>query len=291
MIEITKLFAKDGLELSCLYGKVENPKALIQIVHGMAEHKERYNELIKFLNGYGFTVIISDLRGHGLSVNEKYPLGHIESIDELIDDQLIVTDFIKRDNPGVDLYMFSHSFGTCISRNYIMKHDTEIKRLILSGTVGYNLGCKLGSRIGARKMKKDKYQMSDLLFSFTNNLSKKEDFGWLSVNEENIKVYMEDELCGFKFDVSGYYTLFSSVENLRKKELYECKNKDLKILSISGKEDRTTLGTNGIKSNLRFLNKVGYQNTSFIEYPNMKHEILQEHDNEKVLKDILEFFE
>ena len=291
MIEITKLFAKDGLELSCLYGKVENPKALVQIVHGMAEHKERYNELIKFLNGYGFTVIISDLRGHGLSVNEKYPLGHIESIDELIDDQLIVTDFIKRDNPGVDLYMFSHSFGTCISRNYIMKHDTEIKRLILSGTVGYNLGCKLGSRIGARKMKKDKYQMSDLLFSFTNNLSKKEDFGWLSVNEENIKVYMEDDLCGFKFDVSGYYTLFSSVENLRKKELYECKNKDLKILSISGKEDRTTLGTNGIKSNLRFLNKVGYQNTSFIEYPNMKHEILQEHDNEKVLKDILEFFE
>ena len=291
MIEITKLFAKDGLELSCLYGKVENPKALVQIVHGMAEHKERYNELIKFLNGYGFTVIISDLRGHGLSVNEKYPLGHIESIDELIDDQLIVTDFIKRDNPGVDLYMFSHSFGTCISRNYIMKHDTEIKRLILSGTVGYNLGCKLGSRIGARKMKKDKYQMSDLLFSFTNNLSKKEDFGWLSVNEENIKVYMEDDLCGFKFDVSGYYTLFSSVENLRKKELYECKNKDLKILSISGKEDRTTLGTNGIKSNLRFLNKVGYLNTSFIEYPNMKHEILQEHDNEKVLKDILEFFE
>ena len=291
MIEITKLFAKDGLELSCLYGKVENPKALVQIVHGMAEHKERYNELIKFLNGYGFTVIISDLRGHGLSVNEKYPLGHIESIDELIDDQLIVTDFIKRDNPGVDLYMFSHSFGTCISRNYIMKHDTEIKRLILSGTVGYNLGCKLGSRIGARKMKKDKYQMSDLLFSFTNNLSKKEDFGWLSVNEENIKVYMEDDLCGFKFDVSGYYTLFSSVKNLRKKELYECKNKDLKILSISGKEDRTTLGTNGIKSNLRFLNKVGYQNTSFIEYPNMKHEILQEHDNEKVLKDILEFFE
>ena len=68
-------------------------------------------------------------------------------------------------------------------------------------------------------------------------------------------------------------------------------NKDLKILSISGKEDRTTLGTNGIKSNLRFLNKIGYQNTSFIEYPNMKHEILQEHDNEKVLKDILEFFE
>lgn len=291
MIEIMKLFAKDGLELSCLYSKVENPKALVQIVHGMAEHKERYTDLIKFLNGYGYTVIISDLRGHGLSVNGKYPLGHIESIDELIDDQMIVTNFLKRENPGVDIYMYSHSFGTCISRNYIMKHDDEIKKLILSGTVGYNPGSRLGARIGARRMKKDKYQQSDLLFSFTNNLSKKEDFNWLSVNEENIKVYMEDELCGFKFDVSGYYTLFTSVQNLRKTDMYECKNKDLKILSISGKEDRTTLGTKGIKKSLAFLNKAGYANTSFIEYPNMKHEILQEKNNEQVLKDILQFFE
>ncbi len=291
MIEIMKLFAKDGLELSCLYSKVENPKALVQIVHGMAEHKERYNDLIKFLNGYGYTVIISDLRGHGLSVNEKYPLGHIESIDELIDDQMIVTEFLKRENPGVDIYMYSHSFGTCISRNYIMKHDNEIKKLILSGTVGYNPGCKLGVSIAKKRIKKDKYMQSDLLFSFTNNLSKKEDFGWLSVNEDNIKVYMEDELCGFKFDVSGYYTLFSSVMNLKKTDMYECKNKDLKILSISGKEDRTTLHTKGIKKVLGFLNKAGYQNTSFIEYPNMKHEILQEKNNEQVLKDILQFFE
>ncbi len=291
MIEIMKLFAKDGLELSCLYSKVENPKALVQIVHGMAEHKERYNDLIKFLNGYGYTVIISDLRGHGLSVNGDYPLGHIESIEQLVDDQMIITEFLKRENPGVDIYMYSHSFGTCISRNYIMKHDNEIKKLILSGTVGYNPGCKLGASIAKKRIKKDKYMKSDLLFSFTNNLSRKEDYGWLSVNEDNIKVYMEDELCGFKFDVSGYYTLFTSVMNLKKTEMYECKNKDLKILSISGKEDRTTLHTKGIKKVLGFLNKAGYQNTSFIEYPNMKHEILQEKNNEQVLKDILQFFE
>ena len=291
MIEIMKLFAKDGLELSCLYSKVENPKALVQIVHGMAEHKERYNDLIKFLNGYGYTVIISDLRGHGLSVNMDYPLGHIESIEQLVDDQMIITEFLKRENPGVDIYMYSHSFGTCVSRNYIMKHDNEIKKLILSGIVGYNPGCKLGASIAKKRIKKDKYMKSDLLFSFTNNLSKKEDYGWLSVNEDNIKVYMEDELCGFKFDVSGYYTLFTSVMNLKKTEMYECKNKDLKILSISGKEDRTTLHTKGIKKVLGFLNKAGYQNTSFIEYPNMKHEILQEKNNEQVLKDILQFFE
>lgn len=285
-----KIIASDGLELSCLYSKAENPKALVQIMHGMAEHKERYINFINELNENGFTVIISDTRGHGKSINEKYPLGHIESVEELIDDQMKVTRFIKDDNPGKDLYIFSHSFGTCISRNYIMKHDEEVKKLILSGTVGYNPGSKLGVSIGRRKMKKDKYQPSKLLFAFSNNLSTKDDLDWLSVSKKNIENYTNDPLCGFHFDVSGYYTLFQSVKNLKHTEYYEAKNKDLKILSISGKLDRTTLHTKGIKKVLGFLNKAGYKNTSFIEYPNMKHEILNEDNREIVVKDIIDFF-
>ena len=282
--------ATDGLELSAIYSKVSNPKAIIQIIHGMVEHKERYKYLIDNLNQNGYSVIISDTRGHGKSINDKYPLGHIESIDELIEDQMVVTKYIKDDNPNVDLYMYSHSFGTCISRNYIMKHDDEIKKLILSGTVGYNPGAILGARIGKKRMKKDKYQKSKLLFSFTNNLSTKEKFDWLSYNEDNVKAYIEDPLCGFQFDVSGYYTLFTSVKNLKHTELYECKNKDLEILSISGKDDRTTLHTKGLKKIMKFLNKAGYKNTKFIEYPNMKHEILGEKNHDIIFKDVLDFY-
>ena len=284
------LKASDGLELSCIYSKVTDAKALVQIVHGMSEHKERYIELINVLNENGYSVIISDLRGHGKSINDKYPLGHIESIDELIDDQMVITNYIKKDNPNKDLYMFSHSFGTCISRNYIMKHDDEIKKLILSGTVGYNPGCKLGVKIGKKKMKKDKYMMSNLLYAFTNNLSFKDDLDWLSTSKKNIENYKNDPLCGFKFDVSGYYTLFQSVLNLKAINMYECKNKDLKILSISGKKDRTTLHTKGLKKIVGFLNKAGYQNVNFIEYEGLKHEILQEEDHKQILNDIIDFY-
>lgn len=286
-----KLFAEDGLELSCFYSKVENPKALIQIIHGMSEHKERYEDFIKFLNEHGFSVIISDLRGHGESINEKYSLGHIESIDELVSDQMIITNYIKKDNPGKDLYIFSHSFGTCISRHYIMKHDSEIKKLILSGTVGYNPGCKLGMRISKKKMKKNNKAQSNLLFAFTNNLSFKEKYDWLSYNKDNINNYIKDPLCGFKFDVSGYNTLFTSVFNLKNPKLYECNNPDLKILSLSGKDDRTTLHTKGLIKVLGFLKEAGYKDVNFKEYPNMKHEILLEKNIDELLKDILNFFE
>ena len=282
--------AQDGLELSAIYSPVENPKALVQIIHGMVEHKERYLYIINKLNEAGYTTIITDSRGHGESINEKYPHGHIESIDELVSDQYEVTKFIKEKNPNKDLYIFSHSFGTCISRNYIMKHDDEIKKLIISGTVASNPGAPLGAHIAKKKMKKDKYQDSKLLFAFSNNLSTKEDFSWLSYNKENISNYENDPLCRIKFDVSGYYTLFTSVKNFKNIKLFECKNKDLKILSISGKDDRTTFGTKGVKKSLKLLNKAGYTNTSFIEYKGMKHEILMEDNKELVAKDIIEFF-
>ena len=77
--------ASDGLKLKCLYSKAEKAKALIVIVHGMVEHKERYIPLIEELNKNNYTVIIGDLRGHGESINEEYSLGRIASIDQMVD--------------------------------------------------------------------------------------------------------------------------------------------------------------------------------------------------------------
>ena len=80
------------------------------------------------------------------------------------------------------------------------------------------------------------------------------------------------------------------MKNFKNHKLFECKNKDLKILSISGKDDRTTFGTKGVKKSLKLLNKAGYTNTSFIEYKGMKHEILMEDNKDLVINDIIEFY-
>ena len=44
---------------------VESPKAIVQIVHGMAEHAGRYDAFARFLNGHGYYVVADDHRGHG----------------------------------------------------------------------------------------------------------------------------------------------------------------------------------------------------------------------------------
>lgn len=291
-MENLSILVSDGMALSCLYAAVENPKACVQIVHGMVEHKERYISFIEELNRNGYSVIISDNRGHGQSVNEEYPLGHIGSYERMVEDQYEVSRYIKGLNPGKDLYMFAHSMGSLIARNYLMRHDDEIKKLILCGTVCYNTGVGLGillSKILCRI--KGKYKYSKLLYAFSNAMSFKDDVSWISYSEDNIKAYTSDPLCSFKFDIYGNLNLFIMDKNLRKPKKYECKNKNLQILSVSGADDRTTGGTKGLIKTMEALRKIGYSDIKFIEYPQMKHEILNEENPRKVIEDILAFYQ
>ena len=284
------IIASDGLVLKALYSKATHPKAVVVIVHGMVEHKERYNELIEKLNDNGYTAIIADLRGHGESINDNYKLGMIGSIDMMVDDSYRVLEYIKNDNPNVPIYMYSHSMGTLISRAFIKQFSHFIDKLILSGTVGYKTGCGLGVFVAKIKSKINKNGYSKLLFAFSNDFKFKVDNSWLSYNKENVERYNNDPLCSFKFTNYSNYILFKMTKNLHKHKKNNEVNKALKILSISGADDRTTNGTKGVKDSLKHLSREGFINSSFIEYEKMKHEILMEDDASKVIDDVIDFY-
>ena len=289
-MENVKIKASDGLILDAIYEKVDNPKALVVIIHGMVEHKERYQELIEVLAKNNYSSIIADLRGHGKSINDEYKLGMIGSVDQMVDDSKKVMDFIKNDNPNVKTYLYSHSMGSLISRYFIKKYSFEIEKLILSGTVGYKPGCGLGVSAAKRRIKKNKNGYSTLLYRMSNNLSKSEDVSWLSYNKDNVKSFMDDPLCGYKFTNYSNYVLFSMTHDLHKHDKENKVNKDLKILSISGKDDRTTNHTKGVKDSVKHLKLEGFEHIRYIEYPNMKHEILAEANKNDVFNDIIKFF-
>lgn len=290
-MEEVKIKARDGLDLYLIYSEVSNPKGMVQIVHGMCEHKERYIPFIQKLNDNGYTVVINDHRGHGKSISKEYPYGHIETPEVMVDDIYQVTKWVKEKNPNLDLYMFAHSMGSLIGRNYLMKHDNEIKALILCGTVCYQNGVDIAITLGKMltASKQGKYKTNKLMYFFSNACSFSEDVSWISVNQENVEDYINDPLCGFKFTNYGYLNLFRLAKNLHAYKKYEVKNPKLRIVSLSGKLDRTTGGTKNLKKTIKALNKIGYRNTSFIEYDNMRHEILNEKDTSSIYLDIFEF--
>ena len=113
-----KLFinSSDGYKLDVHVFKVESAKAVVQIIHGMEEHQERYENLIKLLNENGFSVVSSDMRGHG---NNAKDLGYFKDEKgyiELIKDQKNITNFIKENFNDLPIYIFAHSMGTIITR-------------------------------------------------------------------------------------------------------------------------------------------------------------------------------
>ena len=48
---------------------------IVQVIHGMNEHKERYYPFMDYLAEQGFITVISDNRGHGKSIVEPDDIG------------------------------------------------------------------------------------------------------------------------------------------------------------------------------------------------------------------------
>ena len=76
-----EFLASDGAKLNVFRWLPDHdPFAVVHIVHGLAEHAGRYNEVAQHLCAKGFAVFADDHRGHGKTGNDYGVLGHIKVI-------------------------------------------------------------------------------------------------------------------------------------------------------------------------------------------------------------------
>jgi alpha-beta hydrolase superfamily lysophospholipase len=90
----------DGLRLHVLVMEPEGDiRGVVQICHGMTEHKERYEPFMRQLCRNGYAAVIHDHRGHGKSVEKKEDLGYFydNSGTAIVEDAYQVTDILRRD--------------------------------------------------------------------------------------------------------------------------------------------------------------------------------------------------
>lgn len=279
----------DNLPLSMASFDIHNPKAVIQIIHGLKEHKKRYYDFADYLNKNGYAVFMSDNRGHGYSVSDEYPLSYMADIHLLVKDQFEITKYIKSKYTNIPVYLLGHSYGSIIARTYLQNHDTEITKLILSGTVAYNnfvnIGLMLGKIINAIKGEKGKSV-------FLQAVADSDDISWVCSNPETMEQYKKDHFCtGYKYMNISIYNIFKAMKELHNIKQYKCQNQNLQILSITGEKDPVTKGKRGISDSLSTLKKIGYRNIENIVYKDMLHEVLNETNKEQVYKDVLNFME
>lgn len=273
---------------------------VLQIVHGMAEHIERYDAFATFMADRGVLVTANDHLGHGRSIKSKEEYGFFCDDDPLT---VVVRDIhrlkkmTQEEFPGKPYFILGHSMGSLLLRNYLFAYGSGIDGAILSGTASQpslvtKPGLLLLHLIGLFKGKMCRSPLASKLVNGDCNgriPQKRTEFDWLTRDEEIVDRYIADEACGYLFTINGYLTLVKSVDRLNVKNLLAQMPKDLPVLFLSGEEDPVGNYGAGVKRAYEQFLKAGMRKTEMKLYPHFRHEILNEIGKEEVYEDVLAF--
>ena len=290
----------DGLPLSVCVVAPESaaPRALVQLAHGMAEHKERYLPFMEYLADRGYASIINDHRGHGASVKSPDDLGffYAGGAGALVADLHQLTLWFRQRYPGVKLFLFGHSMGSLAVRVYRQKYDGDIDGLVVCGSPGANPAAGAGLLLNkVMTLFKGERYVSKLFVGMTTGGFAKAfpdpttPNAWLSVNQDNVRAYDADPLCGFPFTLNGYRALLELMRDAYRP--VPAAHADLPVHFVSGAEDPCAPDEKGFDAAVACLRRDGYRSVTAKMYPGMRHEILNHADRQAVYEDLTELFD
>lgn len=277
----------------------DKPVCVVQIVHGMAEYIERYDEFARYLADHDIVVVGEDHLGHGKTATEEHgTLGYFCEQDPatvLVRDVHRLKKLTQEQYLGVPYIIIGHSMGSFIVRNYLIRYGKGIDGAVILGT-GENppamvRTAKLCTHLTGLFHKK--YQPSVIMnaLTFGNYLKKipspRTPMDWISSDPAVVDRYMEDKLCGFAFTTNGFSTLFELVGRSQDMEGLRQIPKKLPILIASGSDDPVgAYGTAPKKVYDTFLN-LDMTKVQLKLYRNARHELLNEKVKKHVYKDLL----
>jgi len=276
-----------------LYNNVKSPKGVVQIIHGMREHSGRYIRFAAMLENNGYIVYSSDSRGHGNTALSMDKLGHGETdiYTECVEDQILISKYIKKQHPNLPLYIFAHSFGSMIAQRYIQVCSLAEKVVLCGTNNGNNLTYKFGKLIAnIQSVFVGKDKTARLIESMNKKMfaSKYDRGNWLSRDEEIYDKYLEDPFCNALFPISFYKSLFTNMTKVNKN--IKSISKKIKLLLIAGDNDPVGGYGKNVEKLTKLYIKQGLDATCKI-YPGARHELHNELNKDEVDQDILNFYE
>lgn len=284
----------DGLRMngSLFYKNVEEAKYLVVIFHGMEEHRFRYDYFASKLVEAGHVVLSLDHRGHGETEEVLGFFASKEGWKLNLDDLNETITQIQNRFSNLKLVLFGHSMGSLFALSYLKRYERKLDCLILSGIPAPNKLAQAGITVASilevfyGEKAKSKFLYNLAIKPFNKKIKNpKTQCDWISYNEDNVANYLEDERCGFGFTISGYKDLFSLIKDAY--SFWETKNPMLPIGIFVGEDDPCNMDKlDGVMTH--FKNN-GYRNVQLTQYPQMRHEILNELEKDKVINDILDF--
>jgi len=277
---------------------VKNPKGIVQIFHGMAEHAKRYDDFAKFLNSQGYIVFADDHRGHGLTAGDPENVGKYKSTSNIFYDTLLDELFISKnlvDEYKLPLYVFGHSYGSFLCQAYIEKSQ-YYKKAIMCGSalMKDRFDVKMGKlfSILTKKFKgSDAPAKLIAKMSFGKYDKQVKTGSWLNTDSIEVEKYYADKYCGKILSAKFYVDFFRTFDWIYNKEHIRKINIDKPLLLIAGKDDPVGSMGKSVQNLYKFYLGLEVKDVEMKLYENARHEILNEPIKKQVYKDILNFIE
>lgn len=289
--KITSTDSKNNLNV-IIWETEKEPIGVLQIVHGMAEYIDRYDNFAKYMTEHGFNVIGHDHLGHGHSVSDERDYGFFaeENGDKIIiEDMHSVTQYAREKWEELPNFILGHSMGSFCLRQYLTKYSNDVFGAIIMGT-GWipSTAALLGKTIATNTCKsKGSHTVNPLLIKLTLEPYNKPfapartNCDWLSKDEKQVDLYVNDKLCGFDFTAGAYKDFFTVLEKIAKNRQLIGMRKSLPILITSGSVDPVGGKKACEKLNAQYK-RCGIDDVTLKLWENDRHEILNELDKSDV---------
>ncbi len=296
--------SKDGETLiNAVEWKPEGePKAVLQICHGMLEYIKRYDHFASYMKDQGFYIVGNDHLGHGLSVKSesRYGFFHEKCGNAyLLGDINELRKITQKKYPNLPYFILGHSMGSFLIRQYMALEGENLNGVILLGT-GYTpketlqMGMNMCKTIAATSgWDCRSIIVRNVVFGSYNKRIKNPNGStdWISRDEEVVNNYNNDPWCTFDFTVNGYYNLFYSIRDAQNPDTIKHIPKELPILLASGTEDPVGSYGKGVTQVYDLYRDIGIKDLEIKLYQDYRHEILNEIDRDIVYSDIKNWIE
>jgi alpha-beta hydrolase superfamily lysophospholipase len=296
-VETFDFSASDGKPIACyLWSPDVEPRAILHIAHGMGEHASRYDWIAQQLAREGFLVFANDHRGHGKTaevLGQFGPDGWNRAISDLNE---MICEW-KRNHPEKPVILLGHSMGAMLTEQYIELHGETIDAAVLSGSPGFasllqgwvfRLLVRFERwRLGPESQSK---LMHTLLFDAANKEFEKSvaaptGYEWLSRDEQQVRLYIDDPYCGFTPCTGSLLDIFSGAAWTQQKASVRQIPVDLPLYVFSGGADPVHGELKNIERLLKMYRDHGLSVDSRF-YPNGRHEVLNETNRDEVMADL-----
>ncbi|MBQ4049218.1 MAG: alpha/beta hydrolase [Clostridia bacterium] len=280
----------DGKNISlAVWDEVEQPKGVVQIAHGMAEHVERYDEFARHLNGLGFIVVGDDHRAHGITDQDALGIAYGNLFEDTVKDLLAISADLKR-KYDLPLILFGHSYGSFLSQRYAQNPHPATAIVLCGSALMRGAALNLGYFVANRKVKSGKKDDPALFLAKITfgAYGKKFEGGssWLSTDMEQVRKYRHDGKSGFICSYGFYQSFFKGLKTVDKTK--KALSKPVKLLIVSGGDDPVGDMGKSVKKLYEKFKKIN-DDTTLKLYDGMRHEILNEKNREEVRKYLGEF--